>query len=741
LSHDEISYLDKPTAASEERGKRKSVQISDGKQLDEEDEEAQPTTSREKRRLSRGSCANSDLDETQTTNGRGKRRRVSRRSYADYDYDDYVLHACDECDKSYPTYHGLLIHQGRNHKQSTPIIDNQQENRESKNVTDVESQAEDSNLFVCNDCNKTFDTYHGFLIHAGRYHKSAENVNSEERTNDPKVHIESGSEAVEIDISTYSCDGCDKSFHTEHGLLIHTGRAHHRSSPSRKRRRKSIKKAAQGNRSTEVIDVDNEPTDGNGQIAETTNGADPAGSSETPEVNERTQSDADAAENNEISEVNEPPADPPADAPPEEYNETSGVNEQTVNTPNDTAPMENSESKRTNDGPLSHDSTTTSSQHNDLPIRSPSSSIKRNKLFECEICGKTFSSHSNRRNHIDAVHNNLRLYACPMCDKTYKFRRGWRRHIYIVHKNLPPKNRQRLSDGKARNRPKPFSCDNCDQRFSCLSHRREHIDAVHKKLRQHPCPICGRRFLYSYDVPKHINIIHKKIKPYKCDTCGMSFTYFTQRKSHIDIVHKKLKQYICSNCNQSFNCRADLCKHGKEAHLGPFPCLECGKVYKFRRSFNLHVSTIHKGLRLHKCEICEKTYPDKATLKKHVRFVHEGVKNYTCESCGKGFPTASVYRLHVNVVHRGIKPFKCEFCQKSFATPAKCRRHVNAIHQNSESILTRDIVDSSRSIEVMDLTTGDGVVARADGNTSSPSPTPVEVMDLTTNDDPRPMGN
>ncbi|VDL41890.1 unnamed protein product [Hymenolepis diminuta] len=58
---------DKPTAASEERGKRKSVQISDGKQLDEEDE-------------------------------------------------DYVLHACDECDKSYPTYHGLLIHQGRNHK-------------------------------------------------------------------------------------------------------------------------------------------------------------------------------------------------------------------------------------------------------------------------------------------------------------------------------------------------------------------------------------------------------------------------------------------------------------------------------------------------------------------------------------------------------------------------------------------------------------------------------------------------
>ncbi|KAM3183857.1 hypothetical protein ACTXT7_009518 [Hymenolepis weldensis] len=337
---------DKHAAASEERGKRKSVQISDGKQLDEEGEEAQPTTSREKRRLSRGSCANSDLDETQTTNGRGKRRRVSRRSYADYDYDDYVLHACDECDKSYPTYHGLLIHQGRNHKQSTPIVDKRQENRESKNITDMESQAEDSNLFVCNDCNKTFDTYHGFLIHAGRYHKSPENPNSEERISDSKVQIENGSEAVEIDISTYSCDGCDKSFHSEHGLLIHTGRAHHRSSPSRKRRRKLTKKATQGNSPAEVIDVDNEPTDGNGQIAETINGADPAESNETPEVNERTQNDADAAENNgthkQISEVNEPPADPPTDAPPEENNETSEVNEQTVDAPNDTAPMENS---------------------------------------------------------------------------------------------------------------------------------------------------------------------------------------------------------------------------------------------------------------------------------------------------------------------------------------------------------------------------------------------------------------
>nr|CUU99629.1 hypothetical transcript [Hymenolepis microstoma] len=238
----------------------------------------QPAASRGKRRVSRGSYADFDLSEIQSTNGQGKRRRVSRRSYADYDYDDYVLHACDECDKSYPTYHGLLIHKGRNHKHS--------------------------GLFVCEDCNKTFDTYHGFLIHAGRYHKSAESGDAAERISDPKVQIENGSEAVEIDISTYTCDGCDKSFHSEHGLLIHIGRAHHWRTP-RKGRRKSTKMAAHENGPAHVVDLDDEPSDRNGQIVIITSGAVPTEINETSEVNERTPTDADPVQNNDISEANE----------------------------------------------------------------------------------------------------------------------------------------------------------------------------------------------------------------------------------------------------------------------------------------------------------------------------------------------------------------------------------------------------------------------------------------------------
>ncbi|KAM3183856.1 hypothetical protein ACTXT7_009517 [Hymenolepis weldensis] len=162
----------KHAAASEERGKRKSVQISDGKQLDEEGEEAQPTTSREKRRLSRGSCANSDLDETQTTNGRGKRRRVSRRSYADYDYDDYVLHACDECDKSYPTYHGLLIHQGRNHKQIKKFACEVCCKRfTERHVCEKHIEAVHLGLIhKCEICEKSFSTRRNVLNHIAAIH-------------------------------------------------------------------------------------------------------------------------------------------------------------------------------------------------------------------------------------------------------------------------------------------------------------------------------------------------------------------------------------------------------------------------------------------------------------------------------------------------------------------------------------------------------------------------------------------
>uniref|UniRef100_A0A0R3TVF6 C2H2-type domain-containing protein n=1 Tax=Rodentolepis nana TaxID=102285 RepID=A0A0R3TVF6_RODNA len=315
LSHAVIVYLDKPSGPSEEGVKRKSVQISDGRQLIKEGGETQPAVSRWKRGVKRGSSANVDFGETQSTKWQGKRRRVSsRRSYADYDYDDHAVHACDECDKSYPTYHGLLIHKGRNHKQVIPESEKLPEKPESTRESDGELQAEDSDLFVCEDCKKTFDTYHGFLIHAGRYHKSvvdvffpnvAESGDAEKRTSDPKVRIENGSEAVEIDISTFSCDGCDKSFHSEHGLLIHTGRAHRWRTPIRKKRRKSTKKIAHAVGPSDVVDLDDEPSNENGEIAIVTSAAASMEGNETSEVNERTPTDADPVQNNDMAEANE----------------------------------------------------------------------------------------------------------------------------------------------------------------------------------------------------------------------------------------------------------------------------------------------------------------------------------------------------------------------------------------------------------------------------------------------------
>nr|CDS30795.2 zinc finger protein [Hymenolepis microstoma] len=269
----EIPAKDKSAGEGDGRVKRKSVQISDGKQVVKESEETQPAASRGKRRKYNLRMAK----------GKGEELAADVMPIMIM-VTTYFMHVMNATS---PT---PLI---------TDFLYTKAEIISVSRLTGIE--AEDSGLFVCEDCNKTFDTYHGFLIHAGRYHKSAESGAAAERTSDPRIQIENGSEAVEIDISTYTCGGCDKSFHSEHGLLIHIGRTHHWRTP-RKGRRKSTKMAAHENGPAHFVDSDDVPSNGNGQNAIITSGAVLTEINETPEVNERTPTDADPVQNNEMSE-------------------------------------------------------------------------------------------------------------------------------------------------------------------------------------------------------------------------------------------------------------------------------------------------------------------------------------------------------------------------------------------------------------------------------------------------------
>ena len=78
------------------------------------------------------------------------------------------------------------------------------------------------------------------------------------------------------------------------------------------------------------------------------------------------------------------------------------------------------------------------------------------------------------------------------------------------------------------------------------------------------------------------------------------------------------------------------------------------------------MSTVHEGLKEHKCHLCGTGFGQAANLRSHIIYVHEGVKNHECNHCQKRFSEAYLLTKHVRAVHEGIKDYKCETCGNLF---------------------------------------------------------------------------
>ena len=48
----------------------------------------------------------------------------------------------------------------------------------------------------------------------------------------------------------------------------------------------------------------------------------------------------------------------------------------------------------------------------------------------------------------------------------------------------------------------------------------------------------------------------------------------------------------------------------------------------------IHLKTVHKGPKVHKCDPCGKLFTQASKLKIHIKTIHEGHKDFKCDSCG-----------------------------------------------------------------------------------------------------------
>ena len=129
------------------------------------------------------------------------------------------------------------------------------------------------------------------------------------------------------------------------------------------------------------------------------------------------------------------------------------------------------------------------------------------KSFECNSCGKAFSSKSN----------------------------------FVVHQ-------------ETHEEAKPYKCDGCGKDSSNKSYLVAH-QRTHKGEQLHECSDL-KTFSFNSQLVLHQRI-HTQENPYECCECGKVFTRRDQLVSH-QRTHSGLKPYGCHECGKAFGLKSQL---------------------------------------------------------------------------------------------------------------------------------------------------------------------------------------
>lgn len=103
-------------------------------------------------------------------------------------------------------------------------------------------------------------------------------------------------------------------------------------------------------------------------------------------------------------------------------------------------------------------------------------------------------------------------------------------------------------------------------------------------------------------------------------------------------------------------------------------CSVCSAFFSTSSNLKAHAST-HLEQRDFQCGVCERTFKSKRDLRRHEP-IHKTVKDIICPLCSKAFTKRTYLNVHMLTVHRGIRRHKCHECGKVFANRSNLICHL-----------------------------------------------------------------